>query len=111
MCHIAEQAPGRAGTSHPSREVRGTCIFGEMPEGPSRQITWLYYANTGPGGSPDRMDSLKALGPVRTKTPVFLLVGQIPGWGSSLKWTGGRPLVWVSGQNSRGSVLSTALFI
>ena len=31
--------------------------------------------------------------------------------GSSLKWTGGGPLVWVSGQNSRGSVLSTALFI
>lgn len=31
--------------------------------------------------------------------------------GSSLEWTGGRPLIWVSGQNSRGSVLSTALFI
>ena len=45
------------------------------------------------GGSPDRMDSLKDLGPMRTKIPVFLLVGQIPGWGSSLQWTGGRPLV------------------
>lgn len=32
-------------------------------------------------------------------------VGQLP------KVDGGRPLVWVSGQNSRGSVLSTALFI
>lgn len=72
----------------PQQEVRGTWIFGEMPEGPSRQITGLHYANTGPGGSPDRTDSLQALGPVRTKTPVFLLVGQIPGWGSSLKWTG-----------------------
>lgn len=40
------------------------------------------------GGSPDRMDSLKDLGPMRTKIPVFLLVGQISGWGSSLKWTG-----------------------
>lgn len=61
------------------------------------------------GGSPDRMDSLKALGPMRTKTPVFLLMGQIPGWGRYQ--TEGRPLVWVSGQNSRGSILSAALFI
>ena len=40
---------------------------------------YVDYTKTGPGGSPDGMDSLKALGPVRTKTPVFLLVGQIPG--------------------------------
>ena len=111
MCHITEQAPGRAGTNHPSGEVGGNSIFGEMPEGPSRQITGLHYTKTGPGRVSRQNGFSQGSWANEDKDSSVSAGGTDIRLGQLAKVDRGRPLVWVSGQNSRGPVLSTALFI
>ena len=83
----------------------------EMPEGPSRQITGLHYTKTGPGRVSRQNGFSQGSWANEDKDSSVSAGGTDIRLGQLAKVDRGRPLVWVSGQNSRGPVLSTALFI
>lgn len=100
--NITEQTCGRAGTSHPSREVGRDSILGEMPEGPGRQTThpWLHLCKNRAWEGLQSEDELFQ-GSVANEDKdfgVFCSWDGYQGGTTPPKWTGGRPLVWASGQ-------------